>query len=462
MKLSSGQIKLFSIATGIVLIFVLVFVFFTNSSAIKKQSVDLTIWGVGDLQSDFQKVFADFSTYVKQQPQYGNMEVHIQYKGWRASEYENVLLNQLAGGKGPDIFYIHNTWLPKYHNKLLPLPATQMTLDDFKSIFVNVAAADLIYNNQIYALPHYVDTLALYYNTTQYQASPTGSSKPAPTWSAFKGQVSALTNKATTDATLLRSGAALGTAKNIKYAMDLLYLFLVQRSGHLCLNEACSGISLTDNIPFRNSLADYLSYSEPTSSNYSWSSSFLKGLENSNIFNDIDAFIRGRVSSVFAYASDYDQIKALGAANNLNFAIAEVPQTDELASDNEKVAFANYWSMAVSHNTANAQLSWDFIKFLTSKPVLAAYYAEHPRPASREDMMNTSTENPLRVFDRQAKYAKSVIVFDDTSFNKILSDNIESLATKATTLQVSIKKLETDLNNALAPYLQLSTINTSK
>jgi len=453
MNISSSQLKLLGIVFGIVALFVLAFTFFTRGTTGARQTVDLVVWGVGDTQDDFKKAFDGFSDVVEKSGAYGNVKFSITYRAWRPEEYEDLLLNQLAEGKGPDIFYIHNTWLPKYHSKLIPLPAEQMSLDDFRQQFVAVAASDLIYDGQIYSLPHYVDTLATYYNTQHYQGADTGSSRPASTWSAFKSQVAALTTK--NGEQITRSGAALGTAENIKHAVDLLYLYLVQKDAKICSNQDCKAITVADDANFRDALRDYLSYSDSTGPNYSWNTTVLAGLQNSNIFNDIDAFIRGRVSTIFAYASDYQQIKTLGASNNLRFDIAEIPQTDNAATV-DKVAFASYWSMAVSRNTAHAQLSWDFIKYMTTRPVLAEYYELHPRPVSREDMIDTSTSNPLRVFDRQSKFARSLHIYDASRFAAIFSRGIELLAIKSSNISAVINSFAEDLNKVMAPFRNLN------
>lgn len=453
MNISSSQIKLFSIVGGVLVVMLLLFLIFGRGPGASKQTLSLTIWGVGDTQADMQPVIDDFIKYAKASPQFQGATFDIQYREWREDEYESLLLNQLAEGHGPDVMFIHNTWLPKYYNKLLPLPADQMTLDQFRQSFVPVAATDLIYDKKIYALPHYVDSLALYYNTQQFQSGATNSSRPAITWANFKNQVIAMTNK--NGNVLSRSAAALGTAKNIKHAADILYTYILQRGGKICRNEACNAVVLADNREARDAMEDYLSYSDPTAANYTWDSDYLKGLESSNIFQDIDAFIRGKVTCFFGYASDYDQISALGKANNLKFDVAEIPQTDDAAANNEKVALASYWSPAVSKSSAQPQLAWDFIKYMTSKVSLGRYYEGHPRPPSREDMINTDSDNPLRVFHRQAKYAESLVLFDKTAFDTAFSDAIEQVANKSSSVFNTLRKLETDLNAVLAPYFQV-------
>ncbi|OGC82089.1 MAG: hypothetical protein A2V81_02980 [Candidatus Abawacabacteria bacterium RBG_16_42_10] len=453
MALSSSQKKFIAIVGGVVIVFVLAFLLFGRGGGGEKRTINLTIWGVGDTQSDIQPIITEFVKYAKSTDAYAGAALLIDYRTWREDEYEDILLNQMAEGRGPDIFYIHNTWLPKYHNKLVALPADQMTRDQFRSLFLPVAAEDLIYDNKIYALPHYVDTLALYYNTQQFQSSGTGSTRPTATWSAFKAQAAALTNKFGTSIT--RSGTALGTTKNIKHGVDIFYLMTLQRNGKICRDEKCAAVFLADNKEALQSMNEYTSYSDSKSTNYTWDSNYLKGMETSNIFNDIDAFIRGRVSSIFAYADDYDQISVLGKNSGLRFEISEIPQTDESAANAENIAFASYWAPAVSRNSNYPQLAWDFVKYMTSKDVLTEYYKRRPRPPSREDLMNTDQENPLRVFHRQAKYAQSLVIFDKTRFTQAFSDALETVADKAMSSFNALRKLETDLNKIIDPYLQV-------
>ncbi len=453
MNFSSSQIKLFSIVGGVLVLMLLLFLVFGRGPAAQKQTLTLTIWGVGDTQADMQPVIDDFVKYAKASPQFEGATFDIKYREWREDEYERLLLDQLAEGTGPDILFIHNTWLPKYYNKLLPLPADQMTLDQFKEQFVPVAATDLIFDKRIYALPHYVDTLALYYNTQQFQSGNTNSSRPATTWTNFKNQVTAMTTK--NGSIISRSGAALGTAKNIKYATDILYTNILQRGGKICRDEKCSAVMLADNREAKEAFDDYVSYSDSSAPNYMWDSNYLKGQETNNIFQDIDAFIRGKVSCFFGYASDYDQVVTLGKNSNLKFDVAEIPQSDEAAANNEKVAFASYWAPAVSKGSAQPQLAWDFIKFMTSKVTLGAYYEHHPRPPSREDMINTDSDNPLRVFHRQAKFAESLVLFDKATFDTAFADGIEQVANKASTSFNTLRKLEYDLNAIIAPYFQV-------
>jgi ABC-type glycerol-3-phosphate transport system substrate-binding protein len=125
------------------------------------QRVALEFWGVFDDRTDFDKVIREFQTQ--------NPNVAVVYRQFSFDDYEKEVINALAGGTGPDVFMIHHTWLAKHKDKLAPLPASipgldqpPMTFGEFRDQFVEVAVQDLTADNQVYAMPLYVDTLAHY------------------------------------------------------------------------------------------------------------------------------------------------------------------------------------------------------------------------------------------------------------------------------------------------------------
>src|SRR3990172_6222017 len=93
--------------------------------------------------------------------------------------YEEELVAALAAGRGPDIFSIHNTWLPEHRDLLTPVPtindfpevtgrSERRNLEDrlaelpqlgtFKDAYVPVVSEDFVSDNRIYAIPLYVDS----------------------------------------------------------------------------------------------------------------------------------------------------------------------------------------------------------------------------------------------------------------------------------------------------------------
>src|SRR3989344_6940843 len=125
--------------------------------------VQLEMWGVFDNPNVYSEIFDEYRKIHK--------NVNFNYRSFEYGDYENALINAFAAGNGPDIYLIHNTWLPKHLDKLAPLPSqnsktgeTFITLPEYERTFVDVASHDLVAGGRIYGAPLYVDTLALYYN----------------------------------------------------------------------------------------------------------------------------------------------------------------------------------------------------------------------------------------------------------------------------------------------------------
>jgi ABC-type glycerol-3-phosphate transport system substrate-binding protein len=76
--------------------------------------VTINWWTVYDDPAALQPVISAYRTM--------HPNVDIEVKVLRLNEYESTLVNALAEDRGPDIFSLHNTWVQKYQNKLVPIP----------------------------------------------------------------------------------------------------------------------------------------------------------------------------------------------------------------------------------------------------------------------------------------------------------------------------------------------------
>ena len=81
----------------------------------------------------FWSVYDDSSVYEDLIKRYEEATGHnIEYRKFaNATELEKALYNNLASKTGPDIFSLHNTWMPRYYGKVAPLPAEK--IDEIKS-----------------------------------------------------------------------------------------------------------------------------------------------------------------------------------------------------------------------------------------------------------------------------------------------------------------------------------------
>jgi ABC-type glycerol-3-phosphate transport system substrate-binding protein len=98
------------------------------------QPISLKVWGTFETQDNMNFLIQAF------QAKYPG--VQISYTQKKVDTYESDLLNALASGNGPDVFAIHNDWLPAYQDKLVESPAKYMNLKDYKTSFVDVAVTD--------------------------------------------------------------------------------------------------------------------------------------------------------------------------------------------------------------------------------------------------------------------------------------------------------------------------------
>ncbi len=136
-------------------------------------AVTLNVWGVFDNADTMNQLFSGLG-----------LPYAIAYRQLDPATYESELVNALASGKGPDVFMLHSSWLPKHFGKLAPAPATLLPLADFRALYPTVVEQDFAPDGVIYALPLHIDTLALLYNRDDFDGKIIP--EPPKTWKEFE------------------------------------------------------------------------------------------------------------------------------------------------------------------------------------------------------------------------------------------------------------------------------------
>ena len=243
--------------------------------------------------------------------------VEIVYTKKIIENYEKDLLNALAAGSGPDIFSVHNSWLPEYTDKITPAPDKIFNLRQYSESFVDAAVEDFTLDSKIYGVPLAVDSLALYYNKDLLGTA--GIAVPAKTWQELADQVKQIARK-DSKGYFTRSAVPLGLSLNINRAVDIYYLFMLQLgfkpeglkssfNGYLSQSIQKAGQTF---VPARDALDFYSSFADPRSENYNW---------NSRSDYSIDAFVNGRSAYLYSYAYTLQTIKQ--KAPNLRFDVGQ-------------------------------------------------------------------------------------------------------------------------------------------
>jgi multiple sugar transport system substrate-binding protein len=365
--------------------------------------VILTFVGPSDDNSDWEEIFSRFNAY-KKRPENGFLDVIIKYERvcnpiCDSGDYENIVREMQFEDEGPNIFMVFNSWIPKYKDKVLPAPKGMMNLAEFENTFARVAKDDLTdEDGNIYALPFYIDTLALYYDEDAFLNK--SLIKPPKDWNDFTEYVKKLTifDK---KGNLVMSGAAFGGGSNVNRSQDILMLLVMQNN-------------IGDNT-IKN----------------------LVSFENSGSSYSIDAFTQKKAAMMVNYLYHIENVIDK-TSNSLNFKIAPIPQLDE----NNKVNYANYWVPVVpkkapcgkeAKTDANCySLAWEFLDFAAKKENAKLYLDSTKKPAANLELAKeqfTDFNDMRSVFAGQVFTAKSWDHPDDSLSDKTLVKMIDSIIT---------------------------------
>ena len=435
-----SQNKLLIIGGGaifVVIAILLVLVLSRGFGEPPPQRVTLQFWGVFDdarLYNDTIRAYED---------KFPN--VNIIYKKISSETYENQLLDSFSSGTGPDIWLIHNDWLPRHIDRIQPLPqevqkATKkplMTLKDFKDQFVDVTVSDLTNQGKIYGLPLYVDTLALYWNKDLFNSK--GITLPPATWESFNEDIISMT-QFSNSGSLQKSGAAIGTAKNINRSTDILGLMFLQAGTQM---TDASHTSATFNKPVNNlavgesALQYYTGFADSRSELYTW---------NDSQHYSIDAFQEGSTAMMFNYSHQIDVLKS--RAPRLNFAVAPMPQFSSIGTI---VNYASYWVPTVAKSSANPLEAWKFLAYLSSSDGVKSYLNNSKRPAARRDLIDIQKSDPqVGVFATQALSARSWYQGDNRDVESIFAQMIDDVNLKGISVRDALFSAENKVSAVLS------------
>lgn len=394
----------------------------------------LNIWGIYDEPEVFDEIIAFYKESHR------NCEIKYFKKDYL--EYEKELVNALASRSGPDIFYFHNTWLPKHKDLIYPMPQIIpgkekdfkfMTPYELKTNFVDVVSQDFVEDDKIYALPLYVDTLAVYWNKSIFNKEKIP--QPPQTWEEFLEVVPKL-SKVNDKGDIIQAGAALGTANNINRSTDILSALMLQ-SGTEIIDKEHQKVVFKNRVkieteeisPGARALEFYTDFANPLKKVYTW---------NKDMHYSLDSFYEEKTAMMINYSHHIPTIKK--KSPRLDFSISPLPQPKGIAVP---VNYPNYWGATVAAASEHPEESWDFLMYLSQADNMKKYIKAAGHPTARRDLsLWQKADNPeLSVFLDQALSARSWYQPDNLAVDRIFGDMIESV--------VEGKDIEKALNYAV-------------
>ncbi len=337
--------------------------------------------------------------------------ITIKYEFNRSTNYRTKVQTRIANNdpQRPDIFILHNSWLPMFVNSGLvtPVPASVLSYADFTRSFYPIVKDTLSANNQIYALPRGIDGLALYYNPELLEAK--GINVPTN----WKELADAAAAAAVTDeeGNLQVGGLAIGIPGNVDHWSDILGLLFLQLPGSSLEKPNDEGRLGEEVLRYFTSLAT----GRETNGIVLW---------DKTMPASTDAFAEKRLAFYIAPSWRASELRQKNP--ELKFGIAPMPQLPGQSIVN----WGTFWAYGVSSTSQYPQEAWEFVNFLTSAETQVLLYGEASNsrlfglPYSRTELKEQVIDDPfVGPFIKQSDTYKSWYLNSGT-FDQGINDNI--------------------------------------
>jgi len=326
----------------------------------------ITWWGLWEDETVVGPIIADYEA--------SHPGIKINYEAQSKEDYRERLMNSLARGEGPDIFRIHNSWVPMFKSELSAMPSSVMTAQEFAQTFYPVAVSDLTVGAEIVGMPLMYDGLGLYVNEEIFN---TYGKTPPTTWDELLELALELTIK-DENGVIQQAGVAMGLTENVDHWQEIVALMMLQ-----------NGASLVN--PTNNLASSALDYYKAINRRFSaWD----KTLPPSTIM-----FANGDLAMYFGPSWRALEIADLNPS--LKFRVVPVPQLRKDDPNEPDLTYATYWVEGVWERSERAKEAWEFLDYLTQKETLIKFYTQASaarlfgEPYPRPDMQDLISSDPI-------------------------------------------------------------------
>ena len=403
--MSNFQSFVIGIFIFFIVLAVLIFTGVFSGGTVGKGAEEIVLWGTipsEKMISPVEKINAQ-----------NRKKFAIVYEEKDPETYERELVESLAAGTGPDLFFLAEDSIVKDAGKVAKIPYTSVSERTFKDTFVEEGE---LYMDEdgIIALPVFVDPLVLYWNRDIFSSE--GIAAPPKTWSEVAALAPVLT-KSDTAANISRSAVALGEFSNIPHAKDILAAMMLQAGNGIVEKRSGELVSVLARNEGKSrgasSLRFYTQFADPRTNAYSW---------NRSLPDAKSAFIAGDAAMYFGYASELSEIA--GGNPHLNFDIAPFPFVDEgpriTRGKMEAIAVARTAARPAAFSAAYAAAWGDFARDVAKSIGL---------PPARRDLLSSADEGGAyeAVFRAAAVAARGWLDPDPAETERIFRDMIEGV-----------------------------------
>jgi len=380
------------------------------------------------------------------QDDHPNIEIVVRKYDFKTDEtiyeYQKEMTKLIADGNGPDMFMIHNDWLPYYKNQLTPMPTSLMTASNFADDYPDVVVDDFIDSNKVYAVPYYIDNLILFYNTEIFRDLRL---KPPTTWSEFVDLVPKLTKYGTGNE-ITQSAVPLGVADGIPRFAEILATLIMQYGGEMTNadhTKATFNLPAPDSDPpyfsGQEALTFYTNFANPNKETYTYND-YVDSKGERELPTDIQAFMDGTAAMYIGYSYHVAHIDKF--APNLRFDTAPLPQLRLT----DPVVVANYWGETVSKTCEHPNEAWDFINYVSQKSNVARYTrAAGHVPARLDKQESYISKRYYGAVAQQINFSKSWYRSNTSKIEDIFATMVENVlkynVTPATAIDTAVRDI---------------------
>ncbi|TSC75269.1 MAG: multiple sugar transport system substrate-binding protein [Parcubacteria group bacterium Gr01-1014_33] len=379
--------------------------------------VTLEFWGVGQDEVFWRDTFFRFRAAFP--------NVTVNYRGFDEKSYEATLINRLAEGKGPDVFFLKNSWILTHKDKVFPLPQDFLTFtaSDFQNTFTDGVAEELILpDGKIVGLPLAIDTPILFYNKDIFNSA--GIAALPQTWDDVV-RISQKLTKISPAGDVIKSGIALGGFQNVAHAFEIVSSLLLQAGDQIVKRDASDvilGARAIDAFSF------YTSFADPGSKNFS----LPRQAENS-----LDAFTEEKAAMAIGFAQDIQTIREKNP--HISFGVLPFPQQNGAL---RPAVYQRYFFPTVSRMSHYQGTAWQFVHFLASQSEARTFVEKTGRAPVRRDLLaQTPGVREQEILHAQSLIARGWTVPDENIAARLFGDTVNSILSKSASPKEAVARL---------------------
>jgi len=319
----------------------------------------------------------------------------VQYVQKSMDTFDQDLLEALATGVGPDMFFLPDNLAFHYANRIFTIPYQSYSLASFKNAFAG-AGEVFVTSKGILAIPISIDPLVMYYNRSILDAN--SIIYPPTFWDELAKLVPIITKKDDSNK-IIKSAVALGHFSNVNHAKDIISALFMQ-AGNPIVSEKNGIFSSSLNTSNQQHnlgsiLKSYTDFADPNKDVYSWNKSFP---------NSSDAFSKEDLTFYFGFASELRSL--INKNPNQNFGVAPFPQ---VRNANFKLTSAHVMGIALLSTSKNFNTAFMAASLMATTGDFASKFsiATGVTPARRDLLKVKLADAYFPIFYNSALYARN-------------------------------------------------------